>query len=290
MIVFSVITGCLVHAILFNDNVAVAASTSNAFFNAIGPPSVRIVNGRSAEHDRFPHQALLFIGNAKGRSICGGTLLNNRWVLTAAHCVNQAHEITVHLGGRIYNRNANNTIIRGSDAAATQILNVRSIIVHNAYASVFAANDVALLELASRATFSASVQPALLPAFRSAFAGEAVLASGWGLTGRTGDSFAQRLQFAELEVIENVACRSQYNPLVVRASTLCARGAFGQSVCNGDSGGPLVLRSDGRTLVGVTSFGHADGCHVGVAQGFARVTAYLAWIRWHTRNLCTYDW
>lgn len=47
---------------------------------------------------------------------------------------------------------------------------------------------------------------------------------------------------------------------------------------SGDSGGPLVLKSDNRTLIGVTSFGHASGCDSGIPQAFTRVTSFLQWI------------
>lgn len=245
-----------------------------------GATTARIVKGHTGHVGQFPHQALLFIRNANGRIICGGTLLNNRWILTAAHCAHRASDMEVHLGARSYDNLAE---------AGRQVVEVLDIVIHHAYAPVFAANDVALLELAQKVQISETVQAARLPPPYERFVGQAVVASGWGLTDRAQDSFAKQLQFAPLNVIDNEACRPMYNPFVVRDSTVCARGWKGQSVCNGDSGGPLVLAKDGRTLVGVTSFGHVSGCHTGQPQGFARVSSFLDWIRRHTRNLVDYE-
>lgn len=258
----------------------VAAGVHAAPYEANTSTSPRIVRGLTGHIGQFPHQALLFIRNDRGRIICGGTLLNNRWILTAAHCALRASDIEVHLGARSYDNLAE---------PGRQVVEVLDIVIHHAYTALFAANDVALLELAKRVHLGETVQAARLPPAHERFVGQPVVASGWGLTGRAADSFAKQLQFAALQAIDNEACRPLYNPLVVRDSTVCARGHRGQSVCNGDSGGPLVLASDGRTLVGVTSFGHVSGCHMGQPQGFARVTSYLEWIRRHTRNLCVYD-
>lgn len=244
------------------------------------PSSARIVKGHTGHLGQFPHQALLFVRGASGRSICGGSLLNNRWILTAAHCADRASEIEVHLGARSFDNRSE---------VGRQVIEVRDIVIHHAYTALYAANDVALLELAQPARMSDTVQAAQLPVARANFVGQPVVASGWGLTGRAADSFAKQLQFAPLQVIDNTACRPLYNPMVVRESTLCARGWKGQSVCNGDSGGPLVLASDSRTLVGVTSFGHVTGCHAGQPQGFARVTSFLDWIRRHTRNMSAFE-
>lgn len=240
----------------------------------------RIVKGHTGHVGQFPHQALLFIRNANGRIICGGTLLNNRWILTAAHCALRASDMEVHVGARSYD------IL---SEVGRQVVEVLDIVIHHAYAPKFAANDVALLELAQKVQFGDTVQAARLPQPNEKFVGEPVVASGWGLTERALDSFPKQLQFAPLHVIANEKCRPLYNPFVVRDSTVCAHGLKGQSVCNGDSGGPLVLANDGRTLVGVTSFGHVSGCHTGQPQGFARVTSFLDWIRRHTRNLCAFE-
>lgn len=81
-----------------------------------------------------------------------------------------------------------------------------------------------------------------------------------------------------MHIIPNSECVRSYNSQIIRDTTICAKGNEKESVCNGDSGGPLVLKSDNRTLIGVTSFGRASGCDDGIPQGFSRITSYLQWI------------
>lgn len=51
------------------------------------PVTTRIVNGKTAAQNQFPHQALVYIGTLQGTFQCGGSLINSLWVLCAAHCV-----------------------------------------------------------------------------------------------------------------------------------------------------------------------------------------------------------
>lgn len=251
-----------------------------ASFVATEHVSSRIYDGLTAVPGQFPHQVLLFITCPKGRYMCGGTLLNNRWVLTAAHCARGASNIQVHVGATLYDdvnekdRQIHSTVLR--------------IIVHSAYLSDVAANDLALVELTHPVQFGPTVHPAVLPDLDLVVQrNEEVLVSGWGKISN-GASHSQRLQFARLTVVSNAICRPLYNPFVVRDSTICAHGLKRESVCNGDSGGPMVLARDGRTLVGVTSFGHVRGCHTGMPSGFARVTSFLPWIRYSTNQMSSY--
>lgn len=242
------------------------------------PP--RIVHGLPAVAGQFPHQVLLFVSVPKGRFMCGGTLLNNRWVLTAAHCANGASNIQVHVGA--------NSIDNLGERDRQMHNSVRQIIVHYAYRADVAANDLAMLELVQAVQFGPTVNPAILPEPDLKLQwNEEVLVSGWGKTSQH-DAMAKRLQYTRLTVVSNAVCRPLYNSFVVRDSTLCAQSVRGQSVCNGDSGGPMVLARDGRTLVGVTSFGHVRGCFAGLPQGFARVTMFLHWIRHVSGGLSTY--
>lgn len=260
--------------------VGITTALTNESTNDV--PNFRIYNGIHSRPGQFPYQALLIIQADNGPSICGGSLLSDRWLLTAAHCVNLVNNIEVHLGASLYTASS-------STEPGRIITGVSRIIVHYLYNRNSITDDVALLRLNDRITFSNTIMPVLLPNTLDALVvGQTVVASGWGVTSTAIGSSrqaAQHLQYAQLQIISNMECMRSYSFLSVRPTTLCAKGSQSQSVCSGDSGGPLVLQSDMRTLVGVTSFGHISGCHVGRPQGFMRVNMFVNWIMHQTSNL-----
>lgn len=239
----------------------------------------KIVNGNTSAPGQFPYIALLQITRSTTTTICGGSLLNRDWILTAAHCVSSARHISIHLGAH---RIANDTISEPNRVVVPADL--QSSVIHSGYNQLLALNDVALLRLQSSIQFSMFIQPVRLPASNSgSFVGRTVLASGWGRKYTQAGEHASELQWARLVVITNDDCRQSLSSIAVRETTMCAIGPRAESVCNGDSGGPLVL--DGyvtRTLIGVVSFGHRSGCDLGHPQGFSRVSEYLSWITRHT--------
>uniref|UniRef100_A0A8W7Q020 Peptidase S1 domain-containing protein n=1 Tax=Anopheles coluzzii TaxID=1518534 RepID=A0A8W7Q020_ANOCL len=233
---------------------------------------MRVVNGETAKLGQFPYQVrlTLHVGNGQ-QALCGGSLLNEEWVLTAGHCVMLAKSVEVHLGAVDFSDNTNDGRL---------VLESTEFFKHEKYNPLFVANDVALVKLPSKVEFSERVQPVRLPTGDEDFAGREVVVSGWGLM-VNGGQVAQELQYATLKVIPNKQCQKTFSPLLVRKSTLCAVGEELRSPCNGDSGGPLVLAED-KTLVGVVSFGHAQGCDKGHPAAFARVTAFRDWVKKHT--------
>lgn len=232
--------------------------------------NTRIVNGFQAEPGQFPHQVLLSITIPSGRAVCGGSLLNNEWVITAAHCAVSAIEFEVSLGAQSYN----------NPSEAGRVIDKTSTkVVHPQYSAYTATNDLALIKLSRKIDFTDRIKPALLPISNESFEGQEVIASGWGLK-NTGDvTVASELQWAPMHIISYADCVKIYSAQIVRDSTICAQGNKKESVCNGDSGGPLVLKSDNRTLIGVTSFGSSTGCNMGIPQGFSRITSYIEWIK-----------
>ncbi|CAD0197833.1 unnamed protein product [Chrysodeixis includens] len=233
----------------------------------------RIVGGSPAAVGQYPHQAGLLATFSQGQGVCGGSLLNNRRVLTAAHCWfdgrNQATSVTVILG----------TIFLFTGGTR---LTSSDVVMHGSWNPNLIRNDIALINLPSNVIFNNNIAPIALPSgseINENFAGNTAIASGFGLTSDGGSiSNLQMLSHVQVQVITNNVCWSSF-PLIVQSSNICISGANGRSTCNGDSGGPLIVTRNNRPiLIGVTSFGSARGCQIGSPAAFARVTSFLPWI------------
>lgn len=244
-----------------------------ALENAENYPPSRIVNGNQTEHGQIPFQVLVLSRRLNGQGICGGILISNEYVLTAAHCCVGAHEFEVHLGAQnFHNHNEAGRII---DTTST-------VTIHRHYNPFFIENDVALIKLSQKVTFTDKIQAAKFPEADDLFVDRRAIVSGWGLEHTHNADISSELQYAELVVITQARCERVFGRNIVHESTICAEGEQGQSACKGDSGGPLVLESDRLTLIGVVSFGHVAGCHHSLPQGFSRITKFMHWISQNT--------
>lgn len=134
--------------------------------------NTRIVNGFQANPGQFPHQALLEITLPQGSAVCGGSLLNNEWILTAAHCAVSASQFKISLGAQTFDNPSEPG--RVIDTTTTKI-------VHPQYSSFSATNDLSLIKLSRKIDFTDRIQPVLLPKSADSFEGQDVIASGWGL-------------------------------------------------------------------------------------------------------------
>ncbi|KAJ0176086.1 hypothetical protein K1T71_008260 [Dendrolimus kikuchii] len=236
--------------------------------------SSRIVGGSITDISETPYQVGLIIHLFwVFQSVCGGSLISNTRVITAAHCNNDgsgtiANYFNVILGS--------NTIFRGGVRITTS-----DVVMHPQWTPSIVANDIAVLRI-NYVAYTDVIQPIALPSgneINNLFVGWTALASGFGLTVDGGTiPTSQRLSSVELPVITNAECAAVYGPFV-HASNICTSGAGGKGTCSGDSGGPLVVTSNNRRiLIGVTSFGAAAGCSIGLPAAFARVTSYISWL------------
>uniref|UniRef100_A0A2A4J6T8 Peptidase S1 domain-containing protein n=1 Tax=Heliothis virescens TaxID=7102 RepID=A0A2A4J6T8_HELVI len=249
---------------------ALAEKIRLAELEATRNPS-RIVGGSSASLGQFPFQAGLIVNFPGQQSACGGSLLNQRRVLTAAHCWfdgrNQATSLTVVLGSI--------TLFTGGTRLVSN-----SIVMHGSWTPSLIRNDIAIINLPSNVGTSNTIAPIALPSgneLNNQFAGFTATASGFGRT-RDGGAVSPTLNHVNLPVITNNECFWSF-PLYIQSTNICTSGANGRSTCQGDSGGPLVVTSNNRRiLIGVTSFGSDRGCQVGAPAAFARVTSYISWI------------
>ncbi|KAK7790018.1 hypothetical protein R5R35_012979 [Gryllus longicercus] len=229
-------------------------------------PESRIVNGATATRGQFPYQVALYLD---GRSFCGGSIISNRWVLTAAHCAQGISTFTVYLGAQNLNNNEN----------GRQIITTSQKIVHSGYNSNTLNNDIALVNLGQNVAFTTYIQAIQLASGSATYAGNTARASGWGRTSQNS-GVSNTLNYVDLPIITNTVCAQTYGSIIV-SSTLCASGSGGKSTCNGDSGGPLVDRNSGRQI-GVVSFVSSAGCASGAPSGYIRVTSFTSWISSNT--------
>jgi len=239
--------------------------TSSAYSKVDEDQTIQIVGGSESVPYSRPYQVALLMN---GRQGCGGTLINSRWVLTAAHCLDSAstNSLTVKVGSHS---------LRANDG---QLLNVSQIITHENWRGangIRSGYDIALLRLASAA--DAQYIPAKLPtqAIENQYAGVGryVTVSGWGLTSNRGNP-SDTLREVNLPVISNSSCSSelQFN---IPGSVICGGGQGGVSACNGDSGGPYAIKANGEFYsIGTVSWGSA--CRG--ATAFTRTLSYLDWI------------
>ncbi|MBX2870217.1 MAG: serine protease [Acidiferrobacterales bacterium] len=232
--------------------------------------TARIVGGKPSPSGRWP--AMVALVN-KGSTLfngqfCGGTIIDKRWVLTAAHCVfgRSANSIQVATG------------LTDLNGPATELINVTRIVQHPQYNNRTLNNDFALLALQTL-----TGQPiASLYGGSSDLSGLIGTAVGWGATNASGTSFTNDLMEVDMPIVSNTQCES-LNQDGTTAQMLCAGDLAGQrDACGGDSGGPLFISLMGRTVqAGVTSFGLGFCANPDAYGVWARVSSGSAFILNH---------
>ncbi|KAM5291943.1 serine protease 44-like [Ctenodactylus gundi] len=266
---------------------ALATSPGKELFpRACGTSSVRIVGGRPAAEGKWPWQVSLQV---QDRHICGGTLITNRWVMTAAHCIYGHLEYTVKLG---------DTDVRHQARTAVSV-SVLDVVIHKDYSVLKTIEkDIALVLLALPVNFSKHIQPVCLPdkAFL-ARAGTECWVTGWGKLREEDlpDASPRELQEAKLNIMRPEKCNkiikkltkrdgSQPSPtpplILLRVRGMGGRVSSAAVGCEdkGDSGGPMVCELNNTWVqVGVVSWGIGCGRR-GFPGIYTEVSFYKTWI------------
>ncbi|CAH8654297.1 unnamed protein product [Dicrocoelium dendriticum] len=280
-------------------------------------PAFKILGGESSEPNAWPWAVRLTIqsGVENATTLCGATLIDPRWIVTAAHCLKKLIDINpfdapsstvvfsnislyAHLGDH-----------RKSKLEVTEKIHlVQKAILHPAFlpADVTTGADIALLYLAEPAKLRSEVNFACVPyEFMAPKPGTECYAVGWGMVeSKSNKAFrrllsrsdkynpihhmrgpydemltSDRLHEVSLPIVSNNDCKTHHTILNERFH-ICA-GSTGKDTCRGDSGGGLycqVPNSSDWFIAGVTSFGHIDGC--GRSPGvYTSVIAHRDWIR-----------
>ena len=180
-----------------------------------------------------------------GRHTCAAVIINNNFVVSAAHCTESGSTLGMLIVAGAHNRS--------DPLPSEQESNVLQIINHPRHNTPLrASNDISILRLGIPFTFNENVQPACPPRAVS-YVDKTVTISGWGAT-FSGGSSIEELRYANVKVLSNEECAEKY-PGRIDGSMICA-AAPGRDACQGDSGGPLVQNAKGfYEMVGVTSWG-----------------------------------
>lgn len=228
----------------------------------------QVLNGTPSVLGGRPYQVALLKNNDQ---FCGGNIISDEWILTAAHCVKgqRASQISVRAGSLKYN-------------SGGQVAKVASVKIHPQYRDVTQGYDMAVMKLATPLKFNENVSAIRLPtldiANKVARVGDTLIISGWGMT-RSGDtrSRSQVLREAPLPIFKSEDCSKHLRKTLTPGMICGGVNEQKQGGCHGDSGGPLAGAYNNKMYVfGVVSWGEPRTCTFGGV--YARVTEYLDWI------------
>ncbi|RWS12015.1 hypothetical protein B4U79_07101, partial [Dinothrombium tinctorium] len=269
-------------------NGAIACGVNNTHVRSANSSQVNVIDGRDALPGEVPEyaavtmEACLFGKFHCLNVFCGGSIWNNRTIITAAHCVDIGSmddlfvkTFTVCIGVREKEGSEDRKICSKTT----------NYVKHRFYNRLTNVNDIAIIifnyELrvpyftkdgdGSTNKFCPPNENFFIPTKNSCFV------VGFGIYDRSTKKMAQKLQIAPMKCVSNEECKKTYSG--VTNSQICAKGPSGQTACNGDSGGPLLcLDADGRAhLVGIVSYGTRN-CPENRLSVFTRISSYIDFI------------
>ncbi|XP_015786791.1 trypsin-1 [Tetranychus urticae] len=229
----------------------------------------KVVNGREAIPNNYRWMAAISDLNLQN-VFCGGTLINNRYIITAGHCFTEILDrstIRIILGAHDLTKMENVTVYKAD-----------KVIVHEKYEpnSSHQRFDIALIKLNKNVTFTDKIGPICLPPRNMRQSFDSLKISGWGSLGE-GLETSTRLMEVVVKERPLAVCQKLLGSERVTVNHICA-GDSKYDSCSGDSGGPLMTKIRGRVyLVGIVSWG-IECAHKNYPGVYTRVSSYGLWI------------
>lgn len=238
----------------------------------------KIVGGMDSTKGAYPWQVMFWTDLRK--AFCGGSLLNDQWALTAAHCFKRndirVEEVELRLG----------KYDQMEDEPQQFVTKIADIHFHPNFNGQTFDNDIALVQLVDRVSFTDYILPVCLGDSvvleRDFFSGEVQLGTvtGWGQLTESANTLPRFLQEIRLPIVDHKTCQ-QATAYPVTRNMFCA--GYSQEIigdaCKGDSGGPFVVQRKNRWyIIGIVSWGVGCGRknHYGY---YVKVSNYHEWIK-----------
>ncbi|KAK7871644.1 hypothetical protein R5R35_001829 [Gryllus longicercus] len=245
-----------------------------------------IIGGSNASVHEFPHMALLGYGTSTSnrRWNCGGSLISDRFVLTAAHCI-------ITSGGAPKWVRLGELDLTTAEESQHEDFGVAESIPHPDYKDGIHYNDIALLRLDRKVVFTAAIRPACIHTLPE-IADPLGIASGWGLIHWADPDNSDFLMKLNLHLYKTDICSYAYKTAattfrlrngIVEESMVCAGSPEGgKDTCRGDSGGPLQVKLSNPycmySVIGITSFGKG-ACGTTLSPSvYTRVSYFVPWL------------
>eukprot|EP00096_Caligus_rogercresseyi_P003780 TRINITY_DN1737_c0_g1_i1.p1 TRINITY_DN1737_c0_g1~~TRINITY_DN1737_c0_g1_i1.p1 ORF type:complete len:423 (+),score=81.10 TRINITY_DN1737_c0_g1_i1:273-1541(+) len=252
---------------------------SNAKCGIVYDRESRIVGGSDAPFGNHPWQAAIIKQSFLSKRIsCGGALIGERWVITAAHCVHSTAVSSMRVRLGEWN------VRSQSEKLPHEDYEIERKEVHPDYKSATFQNDIALLRLSRDVVYKEHIIPVCLPAFQDEFEDQEAIVIGWGRTAHGQISTPSILQEVTVRVLSADTCQDWFRSnkrkeIIFKDEFICAGyESGGKDSCQGDSGGPLVTTKDNKSiLIGLVSWGIS--CAKAKLPGvYTNIANYVSWI------------
>lgn len=237
-----------------------------------------IVGGYQVDIQDAPYMVSIEL-NSNNSHFCGGSILSERWILTATHCVNNytAADISVHAGSTNQTDNNNG-----------QVIQVQTIYLHPSYTTDPDEHDIALLYLSQPLMFNQRVQPIQYANSCNSSALDispnpniTSFLTGWGLL-TAGGTHPANLRGVDMPIISNTLAEAintshhSSNNFGI-TSNMISYWRIGKGASKGDSGGPSVLdKNGGKVQIGITSWGYQPWDQL--PSIYTNIRQYETWI------------
>ncbi len=245
------------------------------FFTGTRAENVKITGGTSAGISDFPWQVFLIAGNFQ----CGGSIIDQNWVVTAAHCTENDNGTAILASDMVVKVGANDPY---SSSEGKNYL-VSEVIVHEAYNNITLENDIALLRIKGPINFP-NATPVKLISADDVLAGATIpgvmsWVTGWGITSVNPKIFPTTLQKVQLPIVSNATASAVWST-IPPTDIMAGYRNGNKDACSGDSGGPMVVPVLGEyKLAGIVSWGSSNCNSYGA---YTMVSLFDSWISTNT--------